>query len=257
MAVLVILISGFTGLSAQTVGESAPDFTYKDTEDVDHTLSSYAGKVVFIFAFGNNCPFCKSVGPDTESKVYQVYGERDDFMAIGLDTWDNSSSVSTVSAFKSSTGITYPLCVKAGSFESLYATTYDRVLVVGQDGVLRHKGSSQVSKDLDNAIAVIDQLLATTSTTQIDKVDAELISAVYPNPSFTDARFKMRMQREGQVELRLYNSLGQELRLLMDERVPAGEQERSFDVSSLDAGIYFIRMTTPGLSFTRKFQVSR
>ena len=38
---------------AQKVGDKAPDFTYKNMDGKDVTLSSFKGKVVFLYLFGN------------------------------------------------------------------------------------------------------------------------------------------------------------------------------------------------------------
>ncbi|MFC2113565.1 T9SS type A sorting domain-containing protein [Bacteroidota bacterium] len=241
---------------AQDVGEKAPDFSFNDTKDAAHKLSDYKGKVVFIFTFGNGCPYCKASGPKTEKEVQQVFGARTDFQALGLDTWDNTSSTSTVGAFKSTTGITYPLLVKAGSFEGLYKTTYDRVLVIDQEGILRHKSNIATSSDLANAVAVIENLFIATGISDTDGL-REGFSAVYPNPSSDQASIQLYLESAGNVEVRLYNTVGQEIKRIVNQALPAGEYNHEFSVSDLSPGIYFIRMNTPGASYTQKIQVSR
>lgn len=56
-------------VSAQNVGDPAPDFSYISLSGDTITLSQYAGKVVFIFTFGNRCGSCRAVGNDTETRV--------------------------------------------------------------------------------------------------------------------------------------------------------------------------------------------
>ena len=240
------------------VGEKAPYFSYLDTEGNAHTLLQYSGKVIFIFVFGNSCGFCEEIGNDTEKKVNQVYGERDDFQALGLDTWDNTSSVATVGAFREITRITYPLLIKAGSFESLYATTYDRVLVIDQEGILRHKNnSSRTSSDLDNAIEVIEGLLTSTGIDTPTGESGTGLSSVYPNPSTDNARIDFAIEVPGKVDIRIYNQLGREVKRIVDELLPAGKHSRSFPVSDLPAGMHFIRMNAAGDTYTGKFHVIR
>ncbi|HEC45116.1 MAG TPA: T9SS type A sorting domain-containing protein [Bacteroides sp.] len=255
--IMTALLLSFTASNAQNVGEKAPDFSYTDLGGTTHTLSQYAGRVVFIYTFGNGCPYCKASGPDTESKVQQVYGSRPDFQALGLDTWDNTSSTATVGAFKSITGITYPLFPKAGSIESLYSTTYDRALVIDQEGILRYKGSKRIETDLDNAIAVIDGLFTSTAVQGIEEGLVEGLAPVYPNPSYNIATVNFSMDSRGKIDIRMYNTIGQEVKKIVSENLQAGDHTREFSVSDLSTGIYFIRMNTSGGSYTRKMQVSR
>jgi len=254
----IAMLFSFSVTLAQNVGEEAPYFSYKDTKGNAHNSLQYKGKVIFIFVFGNSCGFCEEIGNDTEKKVNQVYGQRADFQALGIDTWDNSSSVATVGAFKDITRITYPLLIKGGSFEALYGTTYDRVLVIDQEGILRHKNNSlNTSNDLDNAIGVIDGLLTTTG---IDSPGEEWnagLSSVYPNPSSDNARIAFATEESGKVDIRIYNPLGQEVKRIIDELLPAGKHSREIPVSDLSAGIYFIRMDSDGKTYTRKMQVAR
>ncbi|NJK85193.1 MAG: TlpA family protein disulfide reductase [Bacteroidales bacterium] len=112
----------------QNVGEPAPDFTLNVLNGGQFKLSDQKGKVVFIFVFGYNCPHCKANGPNTQTGIYEMFMDNSSFVAIGVDTWNGNSS--GVESFKATTGITYPLGLNASSIESLYSTTYDRILVV-------------------------------------------------------------------------------------------------------------------------------
>ncbi len=129
--IAAIAVAG-TSMFAQNVGDPAPDFSYQSLSGDTVRLSDYTGKVVFLFLFGNGCPSCKSIGNDTETRVQAVYGSRDDFQALGLDLWNSTSSVTSVTGFKSTTKISYPLLLKAGDMEQKYSTTYDRLLVIDQ-----------------------------------------------------------------------------------------------------------------------------
>lgn len=252
-----LLLFLFTTVNAQKVGEKAPDFSYSDLEGNIHSLSAYAGKVVFIFAFGNSCPYCKDVGNETETKVQQVFGQRNDFQALGLDTWDNTSSAATVGSFKARTGITYPLLLKAGSFEALYSTSYDRVLVIDQAGVLRHKSNLNTANDLGNAVVVIENLFLVAGLYGTDEGLVKGLGHVYPNPAQDQAGIRFTMEAEERVNIRIFNPLGQEVKRIVDGLFPAGEYSREFSTADLSPGVYILRMESSGNYFTRKMQVSR
>lgn len=145
--------------SAQNVGDAAPDFTVELLDGGNFSLSDQQGKVVFIFLFGFNCPHCQTNGPNTEIGIYQVYKNDSDFIAIGIDTWNGNAS--GVSSYRSITGITYPLALNGGFVQSAYSTTYDRILVVDKDGILRYKGSvNATTSEVASAVSAISTYLA-------------------------------------------------------------------------------------------------
>lgn len=135
------------GVSA---GEPAPDFTLTSLEGTQYTLSDLQGKVVYIFFFGAECPHCIANGPATESKIYQPYKNNSNFVALGLDTWDLSTTENT--QFKNVTGITYTLLLKAQmTLVDYYGNSayYDRSVVIGSDGTVVYKGTGYVNTDAD------------------------------------------------------------------------------------------------------------
>lgn len=254
---LLSLAFSYQAANAQAIGDTAADFSFKDLEGTTHTLADYKGKVVFLFVFGNGCPYCEDAGPATETQVNKVYKEKGDFQALGLDTWNNSTTA-TVGGFKAKTNITYPLLLQAKSFEALYKTSYDRVMVIDQEGIIRHKNNALAAeKDLPNAIAVLEQIYLA-----MDVVDAGVgpktgMAAAYPNPSSLQLSLNFTLKDNDRVRIRMYNPIGQEVKQIVDNILPAGEHQRELSVHDLSPGIYFIRMETAGRSWTQKIQVSR
>ena len=243
-------------LLGQDVGEDAPEFSYQSLTGDTVKLSDYQGKVVFLFLFGNGCSNCKLIGNDTETKVQQAYGDRDDFQALGLDTWNSTSSVTTVTAFKSTTKITYPLLLKAGDIESSYSTTYDRVIVIDREGKIRHKGSTVVYNDLDKAISVIEGLFSTTSTGDLDGEKGSPVTGIYPNPVDNNASIRLTLEKEASVDIRIYDLTGQEIIYLGKETFPSGSHVREIPAGDLPAGIYMLRTVISGQVYTSKMVVN-
>lgn len=243
-------------LLGQDVGDDAPEFSYQSLSGDTVKLSDYQGKVVFLFLFGNGCSNCKLIGNDTETKVQEVYGDRDDFQALGLDTWNSSSSVTTVTAFQSTTKISYPLLLKAGDIESSYTTTYDRVIVIDREGKIRHKGGTVVYNDLDNAVSVIEDLFSTTSTGDLDGAEGAPVSGVYPNPVNENASIRLTLQKEASVDMRIFNLTGQEILSLGKETLPSGSHVREIPARDLPAGIYMVRTYVSGQVYTSKMVVN-
>lgn len=142
-------------------GEPAPDFTYTSLNDTEVTLSDLQGKVVYIFFFGANCPHCRDNGPVTENEIYQTFKDDNNFVALGLDTWNTSAG--TVQNFKNVTGISYTLLLNARqSLVDYYGNTsdYDRSVVISADGTIAYQGTQFVNKDTDTVISVIESELS-------------------------------------------------------------------------------------------------
>jgi hypothetical protein len=64
----------------------------------------------------------------------------------------------------------------------------------------------------------------------------------YPNPFNPSTKIKYRVPVRGSVNLKVINSLGQEIATLVHEEKAAGTYEKDFDASNLASGIYFYRI---------------
>lgn len=148
-----------TGIE-EAVGVDAPSFTYTSLSNTQVSLSDYSGKVVYLFFYGANCPHCISNGPITESQIYQTFKDDENFVALGLDTWNLSASANT--SFQNSTGISYTLLLNARqSLVDYYgnAGSYDRSVVISADGKIAYKGSGFVNSDVNTVVSTIEQEL--------------------------------------------------------------------------------------------------
>ena len=252
---LSLLFTLYTA-SAQKVGEKAPDFSYTNLKGDTVKLSHFKGKTVFLFIFGNACPLCLDIGNATETQVNQVYSAKGKFQALGLDTWSNSTTA-TVGQFKATTKITYPMLLNAGSFEDLYKTSYDRVMVIDSEGILRHKNNSNNTKgDLNNAIAVLEALYLAMDVEDVDGGPKLGLAPVFPNPSDDELTVSFTMANNERVSIRVYNTLGQEVKRILDHVFPSGEHKRAVSVGDLSSGIYIMQMESAGMYWSQKFQVS-
>lgn len=63
-----------------------------------------------------------------------------------------------------------------------------------------------------------------------------------PNPFNPSTKISYSIKTEGKVSLKIYNTLGQEVKTLVDEIKPAGIYEAYFNASELPSGIYIYRM---------------
>ncbi len=245
----IVAILLFFPVRSQDVGTIAPGFTVDLLGGEQFTLSEHSGKVVLVYFFGNGCPYCISAGPDVEG-IYQEYQSNTDFVAVGLDTWNSSSNEASVGGFAASAEITFPLAIKAGSVATDYGTTYDRLAVIGRDGILRHKGSAAAANDIDNTRGVIEGLLRTTSVDQSSRGTSGF--TVYPNPASEELRFSFYASERGTSGIILYDIAGNEVFTRFYEH-QVGKQEFTLDLSAQQSGLYLYRIFQEGKVNTGSF----
>ncbi len=72
------------------------------------------------------------------------------------------------------------------------------------------------------------------------------LSAAYPNPFAVSATVAFDVPEAAHVRLVVYDVLGREVAVLVDESVEAGTHAAAFDGRGLPSGTYLVRMTTDG-----------
>lgn len=240
----IVLLAFTVQLNAQKVGDPAPNFQVGLLGGETFDLADHEGKVVMVFFFGNTCPSCRVVGSIIENSIYQEYmDDAGSLVAVGIDTWNTTSNETSVTGFKNTTGITFPLGIKGADVAANYQTTYDRLMVIDRDGILVHKGIVVASNDIDNTIAAIEESLAVTSVEE----QASSSPLVYPNPATDVLYFSAGTDLISKISL---FDLGG--RKLMESRPVNGQplHEYQMDLKDFDPGVYLYRVETEGNPLT-------
>ena len=87
-------------------------------------------------------------------------------------------------------------------------------------------------------------------TGEIDRPDTYTLAASFPNPSTGPATIRYFLEQEGRVTLRLFDALGREVAMLVDDFRDEGQYELPVDVSNLPSGTYFYRLQVEGFAGT-------
>ena len=74
----------------------------------------------------------------------------------------------------------------------------------------------------------------------------------YPNPFNPTTRIRYTLPQSGDVSLIVYDLLGQEVALLINDNMHAGNHQVRWDASNLSSGIYFYRLQADDFVQTRK-----
>ncbi|MDF1572868.1 MAG: T9SS type A sorting domain-containing protein [Bacteroidales bacterium] len=76
----------------------------------------------------------------------------------------------------------------------------------------------------------------------------ETISVLYPNPTHGIAHMAFTLEKPAPVCITLFNMLGQQERVVHQEKMLPGRHVAEFDVSDLEPGLYFIRLEGAAVS---------
>ncbi len=110
--------------------------------------------------------------------------------------------------------------------------------------------------DLDNATHFTGWVEASplAGVAGVTRPDASGIRN-YPNPFNLSTVFRFQLSAAGHVKLTVYDLLGREIGVPVDDRRQAGSYEVRFDGSDLPSGIYFYRFETGGRSEVKRMLI--
>ncbi len=78
------------------------------------------------------------------------------------------------------------------------------------------------------------------------------LSQNYPNPFNPVTIISYQLPESGFVTLKIYDILGNEVEILINEEKPAGSYDITFDASNLPSGIYYYKLTSGSFVETKK-----
>ena len=84
-----------------------------------------------------------------------------------------------------------------------------------------------------------------------------LLSQNFPNPFNPSTKIKYRVPQTTQVQIKVFDVLGNEIEKLVNEEKPAGTYEFTWNAANLPSGIYFYRFMTSEYTATKKMIVTK
>ena len=169
IATALMLVAGVQGDSKKAkIGEAAPDFTLKNTDGKDVTLSSFAGKIVVLEWFNPQCPVVVRWYQDGGmNKVYDQYKDKE-IVWLAINTTKGHTVEEDKAAMKK-WNIARPVLNDAdGKVGRAYgAKTTPHMFIIDKEGRLAYAGgidddqSGRKGDSATNYVAkALDELLA-------------------------------------------------------------------------------------------------
>lgn len=85
-----------------------------------------------------------------------------------------------------------------------------------------------------------------------DELNSDVRIQNYPNPFNPTTLIKFAIPSESNVELKIFDILGNEIAVLVSENKPAGNYETEWDASALPSGVYISRLIVGNKSYLNK-----
>lgn len=99
----------------------------------------------------------------------------------------------------------------------------------------------------------LDAVVAVSNETEsLEIADKFKLDQNYPNPFNPSTNISFELPSASVVQLKVYNLLGQEVASLVDGRLNSGNHSVNFDASKLSSGVYIYRLSSGGMSYSRK-----
>ncbi len=92
-------------------------------------------------------------------------------------------------------------------------------------------------------------------STEIIKSNDFRLYQNYPNPFNPSTKIKFEIPKESDVKIIVYNSVGQKVSLLVNEKLIAGYHETTFNANAFTSGVYFYQIIVNGFSYTRQMML--
>ncbi|MEI8135333.1 MAG: right-handed parallel beta-helix repeat-containing protein [bacterium] len=150
---------------------------------------------------------------------------------------------------KGSTVFTIGKAVKIPNFDWTSIPTSDHIEPAGND-------TNAIPMDLDSNKRKIDQPIAGAYVISTSSVAGEAIQNLelkcFPNPTNDEAFTLFHLNERSRVSVELFNSLGEKIEGGFISTLDAGDHEFTFHLKTQESGIYFCRISTPGIVQTKR-----
>lgn len=145
----------------------------------------------------------------------------------------------------------------SGLTGQLFDAARPRAMDFSPDGKTAYVGAfSAVDTPVDVQKFTTSQQFASTEThNRRETPEGYTLSQNYPNPFNPSTTIEFAINEPGFTTLRVFDMLGREVSLLVNQRISAGTHIVIFDASSLPSGMYMYQLHSNGVMLTRQMSL--
>ncbi|MBI5661652.1 MAG: T9SS type A sorting domain-containing protein [Ignavibacterium album] len=151
------------------------------------------------------------------------------------------------------------LAINAGNDILLYTTNklsgkslVDSVVGIVMNKISEGKITEQRINESYNRIILKKQQLTNVNQNNSEFLPDEFELVNYPNPFNAQTNIVVRIPVDGNLSIKIFNIVGEEVAEIMNDFTSAGTYKFSFNADKLSSGIYFIRMKMQNKIITHK-----
>ncbi len=258
LSLLFVLIVNYTFSNAQT---TAMDFTMTDCNGQMRNLyTTLDSQNVVILEFFHTCPSCASAADDIKpvyQKLTSQYGNKVRFYAFPEDdTYPCSSVLNWVNSNGFSSMI---VPFDSGGFQTAYYGGMGMptiAVVAGSAHKILYLANQTVAYTTSDTATIHSAIRGFLDSTfdGVHNINTNVSIDVFPKPVKDNFIVNIDSKESGTLQMEITNISGQKIRGLTEEKIQAGNWNRSFPVS-LSSGVYFIKGSLNGKIFQKEITI--
>ncbi len=262
-----LALASFTSSAQVTgyaVGATVDNFTVTDVNGNEHDLYAYAeaGKYILLDFFFDTCGPCQVTTP-IFNEFHDKYGcNAGDVICISMNNGTDTDE--EVIAFEETFGgpFNHAAAVSndggAGPVDDAFGiSAYPTFCLIGPDKTLLNGDIWPIAdvSTFENAFpdGAITEMPCSVNVTE-NTIEFNL-DRVYPNPTSGNVTVEFTTATAQRAQMTVINLIGEQVAVLFEGILPAGQHREVTDLSGLAAGIYMLRIDIAGKTTTRKLIV--
>ena len=115
---------------------------------------------------------------------------------------------------------------------------------------------SDIQTSAVNAQIKYDELYVSVGNSSL-KLDAADKMVVYPNPANNQSVIDITIMEDAIVELKIFNILGEEIKVIISEKMHTGTHRFVNELSTLSSGLYYYQLTVGSKKLVQKLMINR
>ncbi len=242
------IVSDFSGAVCSEVNQTISLYEYNGTENYGDYY------VIWLVFFNSTSRSCQ-----LEASYTQTISEQ--FSNLGLFTigigngWRETMECK---GWQESFGVSYPIIDDNSSdIRNMFTRgTVPHHVLINHNMEVVFTSRGYIMPPFGNEfLAVLNNSLSDLSTLSLENVSVPIrpgIQNCYPNPFNPSVTINFELSNQNYTNISVYNLLGERIDKLVSDNFYAGSYSIKWDASAFPTGVYFLKLTTPSFSETRK-----
>jgi hypothetical protein len=256
----VLSLGSLQGSAQLPNGSTVPDFTFTDINGVTQNLYTYLnqGKYVALDVSTTWCDPCwtyhRSLVMDSLYEIHDIPGDNR-WKVLFIEADGNTDSLDLLGLRSGSKGnwvngtlfpiINPPVGIPLNDFRTGFNIAFYPTLYL----ICPNKKAYQDTLNIGEKpwVSTWEYVAAhNCGPAGLDDLQDARPLTVYPNPANEVTTLYFALNNTADVQVRITNMLGQNVRTVNYQKLMPGDQSLKLDVAGLDAGIYFLSLTSGG-----------